>query len=351
MTLHASGTNATIDLFEHHLVINRRQRGVLFDGPDAEHMIPLASIKSVQFLRPGFMSPGKIVLVLAAGTAARPGTPADPSTVFFSKRQLVPFEKVLRAIQAAIATPSIERLAMAAQQQRSIDSHQPSPNWDGLRRIGPPAGTAAQSGSTGGSGAYSSQSESSTDAAAPSTGGWWRDMPVIGKGAVVLFGIFMLLQVIGINSPETGEAEVGETAATAPAETGPSADQMLADWSEFVTGEPGGGQFAITDGAGKPGEFCNGSDGKVGMQFGRIPSGEGLRIPDYLYWFSVERSTVYIGAFSFDPSTKRLSALRLMEKRNGAEQGEPSPDVSMAVEQISPGIVSVDGTQFHTCIL
>lgn len=353
MILHASGTNATIDLFEHHLAINRRQRGVLFDGPDAEHMIPLSSIKSVQFFRPGFMSPGKIVLVLAAGAAAGQGTPSDPNTVYFSKRQLVPFENLLRAIQAAIATPSIERLAMAAQQKRSIDNYQPSPNSEGLRRIEPPAGTTAQPGPADRPGAYSPQSGTNTHSAQRSSGGWWRDMPRLGK--IILIGVacFVLLNMCSPDStvPDDSEQSASGEATSSAESAESSADQMLADWSAFVTGDPDGGQFAITDGTGKPGEFCNGSDGKVGMQFGRILSGEGLRIADYLYWSDVERSTSYIGAFSFDPSTKRLSALRLMEMRTGSEQGEPAPNVSMPVEQISPGIVSVDGTQFHTCIL
>lgn len=348
MSLHASGTNATIDLFEHHLIINRLQRGILFGGPDAEHMIPLSSIKSVQFVRPGFLSPGKIVLVLAAGTAARPGTPTDPNTVFFSKRQLVPFENVLRAIQTAIATPSIERLAMAAQQQRSIDSHQP---LEGLKRIGPPIETSEHSGHWSNSETSTRGSAQRTSSAPSSAGGVWRDMPVIGKVAVVLFGLFMFVMVIGMNIPDPGETEGSDIGATSPAETAPSADQMLADWSEFVTGEPGNGPFALIDGSGKPGEFCNGSDGKVGMQFGRAPSDKGLRIPDYFYWSDVGRSTSYIGAFSFDPATKRLSALRLMKMRTGTDEGEDAPDIVMTVEQISPGVVSVDGTQLHTCIL
>ncbi|KHS45848.1 hypothetical protein [Novosphingobium subterraneum] len=351
MSLHASGTNATIDLFEHHLVITRRQRGFLFDGPDAEHMIPLASIKSVQFFRPGFLSPGKIVLVLAAGTATRTGTPTDPNTVFFSKRQLVPFENVLRAIQAAIATPSIERLAMAAQQQRSIDSYQPSPTSEGLKRIGPAIGSREHSGHWSNSESSRQGSAQRTSSEPASTGGVWRDMPVIGKVAVVLFGLFMFLIVIGMNSPDAGETEGGDIGATSPAESGPPADQMLADWSEFVTGESSSGPVALIDGSGKPGEFCNGSDGKVGMQFGRAPSDTGLRISDYFYRSDVGRSTSYIGAFSFDPATKSLSALRLMKIRTGTDEGEDAPDMVMTVEQISPGVVSVDGAQFHACIL
>jgi len=351
MILHASGNNATIDLFEHHLVISRRERGILLDGQNAEHMIPLSSIKSVQFFRPGFLSPGKIVLVLAAGTATRPGTPTDPNTVHFSKRQLVPFENVLRAIQTAIATPSIERLAMAAQQQRSIDSHQPSPSSEGLKRIGPAIGTSEHSGDWSNSKTSTQGSAQRTSSAPASAGGVWQDMPIIGKVAVVLFGLFMFVSVIGMNIPDPGETEGSDIGATSPAETAPSADQMLADWSEFVTGEPGNGPVALIDGSGKPGEFCSGSDGKIGMQFGRATSDTGLRISDYFYWSDVGRSTSYIGAFSFDPATKRLSALRLMKVHTETDESEDVPDMVMTVEQISPGVVSVDGTQLHTCIL
>lgn len=232
MSLHASGTNATIDLFEHHLVINRRQRGILFDGPDAEHMIPLASIKSVQFVRPGFMSPGKIVLVLAAGAAARPGTPADPNTVYFSKRQLVLFENVLRAIQAAIATPSIERLAMAVQQQRSIDSHQSSPNSDNFKRINgrtrnvEPSDEVLDANSTVAPGLQGQNR--ATDGG---LGGLWRDLPLLGKVILIVVPLLFMLSMCSTGEPSQSAGSTDSAIKDEDAETqNLTQDNIVGNW-------------------------------------------------------------------------------------------------------------------------
>lgn len=246
MTLHASGTNATIDLFEHHLVINQRQRGFLFDGPDVEHMIPLASIKSVQFVRPGFMSPGKIVFVLAAGAAARPGTPADPNTVCFSKRQLVPFENVLRAIQAAIATPSIERLAMAAQKQRSVDSHQPSPNSHNLKRIDGRIGTVEHTDAIQGAEPTAALGplQRQSDATDGKLGGLWRDLPFAGKVILIVVPLLFMLSMCSTGEPSQSADGAGSTMNAEDAETqNLTQESIIGNW--IMT--PKGGEDGKTD--------------------------------------------------------------------------------------------------------
>jgi hypothetical protein len=126
MIIHAQGDSACIDLFDHHLVITRQLRGMLMSSQEREQLIPLASIKSVQFQRPGFLAPGRIILIVADSTSKRPGTFQDPNTVLFAKRQLPAFERVYLAIREAIATPSIERIAMAAQRREPVSYRPPS---------------------------------------------------------------------------------------------------------------------------------------------------------------------------------------------------------------------------------
>lgn len=352
MSLHAVGADATIDMFEHHLVIRRRKRGVLLDGPVAEHLIPLSSIKSVQFLRPSFLSTGRIALVLVAGAAARPGTPADPNTVFFSKKQLAAFEQVLRAIQAAIATPSIERIAIASQQQRSIAPQQPDAHLGQLAQIGPATTTTQQSGHPDHFETADAQPEPSIHVPPPGQDGWWSDMPIVGK--IILIGLvcFLLLRMCAQDSGvESSDTSAADNAASTASASEPTPEQMLGQWSEFVTGETGGRQFAITDGDGKPGEFCSASEGMMGMRFGRAPEGQGLQLFDYFYWSDAPRSRTYAGAFWFDKANRKLVARHLMQLRSDRDEGAPAADKTLDVAQVAPGVVSIDNTVFHICIL
>ena len=126
MSLRAFGFNAAIEVFDHHLVITRRNPGFIVDGPPAEQLIPLSSIKSLQFYRPGFAKRGRLVLIIEGGSTGRSGSAADDNTVFFGEPQLMPFEQVVQAIKSAIAMPSLERIAMAARNDRLAGDPRPA---------------------------------------------------------------------------------------------------------------------------------------------------------------------------------------------------------------------------------
>lgn len=121
MILSAVGNDASIEIFENHLVITRRRPGLLTDRPSAEQFVPFSTIKSVEFIRAGFMAQGRIMLTLDGDSSNRVKGRSDKNSISFNKEQQTDFEKVLNAIQTAIATPSIERLAMAAQRRRVED--------------------------------------------------------------------------------------------------------------------------------------------------------------------------------------------------------------------------------------
>lgn len=352
MNLCASGINATIDLHAHHLVINRLQPGIFFGASDAEHLIPFSSIKSVQFVRPGFLAPGKIVLILASGSTVRPGSLNDPNTVLFTKKQLELFESVLRAIQNAIATPSIERLAIAAQQQRSIDSNQPTPESGELKRINPPSGTAGGSGHGGGSRTYGSQQSTNGSPASPKPKSWWGDMPFLGKIILVVFGtLFLLGTCDAMTSGPESSAPAGSNETGATAVDGLTSDQILSDWADFALGEARTTHFGLTDGSGQPGEFCSTSKGTAIMAFGPRTAGDEAtaNFDSFLKFDSTKNLAVY-GSFSFDRAAGAVAVRALSGQDVESKRPVPANDFTMKVEQISPGKVSVDGNTFHYCI-
>lgn len=203
MLVRVYGHNATIDLFAHHLVITHAKSGVFFDSGADERFIPLSSIKAVQVSRPTFGTRGRIVLTLEGGTSNRAGTPSDPNTVFFDKDQVSHVQAILHAIQEAIATPSLEQLAMKAQRSRAQDTigegrPQPKPTRAVLERIeeplqsyNPNTGADYRDTSSDGHFAYNHPGPP------PSGGGgsWWSDMPLLGK-IIVIGGILFIALVM-----------------------------------------------------------------------------------------------------------------------------------------------------------
>ena len=231
MSIRAYGNNAAIELFEHHLVITRRKPGMIVDGPPAEHFLPFSSIKSVQFERPGFLSVGKIVFVVGNGSPKQ-GTVGDPHTVHFPKGQVRQFEDVLHTVRQAIATPSIERIAMAAAQNRGR-----------IEESAPPVSAAhqevivaqpAEHGAYTGQGydraasyddrSFRPQPRDEHRQIKPTLGGWWSDLPLLGKILAVGVGCLLLLALLtggesGDAGPSPDDTAVPEMIETVAAET------------------------------------------------------------------------------------------------------------------------------------
>jgi hypothetical protein len=354
--LRAFGSNATVDLFEHHLVITRRRSGLIIGVPMAEHFIPLSSIKSVQFIRPGFTSRGRLVLTLMGSSTAKAGTVTDQNTVFFEKKHLEAFEGILHAIREAIATPSIERLAMSAQRGR-VD-HNPRPATENhLQRMLPPPSAQGGAQQQNGSGNYENHGASDRETLNPTLGGWWRDLPPVGKVAIVGFACFLLLSVWMADGPSTAETESIDGSGNAPAETtataAPSGEQMLSKLTEFITGSPGTADIAITDGDGKVGEFCSASSGSNVLSFGGTHNdGKPTGVFDYYYEYrSAEGGMSNYGSYQFDHMSGTLSVHNVQHSRSGSKHTEPFPDLTMRLEQVSEGTVKVDGVSYHSCAI
>jgi len=221
VTLHATGHNASIDVFENHLVITRFGRGMFFPGPENEQFIPLSSIKSVNFTRPALGARGRIVLILAGGAGVNAGAAANENTVFFSREQSALFEAVLNAIREAIATPSLERLAIEAQRHRNGRGPQISPE-----RLRDGYGANHHGGHARGAHASSvlpSRIEAQSRYVGARRSGWWGELPLPVKISIVSAGLVafaVMLPGIGGDSHGGMTTEASENSAV-------GADRML----------------------------------------------------------------------------------------------------------------------------
>lgn len=226
MSIRAYGKNAAIELFEHHLVITRRKPGMIADGPSAERLIPFSSIKSVEFVRPGIMAHGRIILTLS-------GDNSNGCIVAFSKNQARQFEDVLDAVRRAIAAPSIERIAMAATQtSRPIEKSTPVANAAHQEVIvGKQSEHSEDDGQTYDRSTsyddrtFAPQSRNERRPINSKPGGWWSDMPLLGKAIAVGVSCFLLLALLtrgesGDAGPAPDDIGVPEIIESGAADTG-----------------------------------------------------------------------------------------------------------------------------------
>jgi len=216
MRVQAIGLHSTVELYDHHLVI-KRHPGFL-EASATELLVPLTNIVSVQFRRPALFTSGRLIIALQG--AAQPKRTnyerrTDQTAIAFAKGQLAQFEEVLRVIRMAIATPSIEQLAMAAAQRHAVSDRvaqaraQPKPTRAVLERIDPPRqsnynpNTGADYDETGSYGhqAYNHPSGGRDDAPPlnPTVGGWWGDEPLLVK--IILIGIPLVLLLAMCSGP------------------------------------------------------------------------------------------------------------------------------------------------------
>lgn len=356
MIIHAQGDSACIDLFDHHLVITRQLRGMLMSSQEREQLIPLASIKSVQFQRPGFLAPGRIILIVADSTSKRPGTFQDPNTVLFAKRQLPAFERVYLAIREAIATPSIERIAMAAQRREPVSYRPPSSATSDIVEHVPRLANAGEQFGAGPStprdhrdqDRIRTQSRPSVRRAVLQ---WWETVPPIGKFTLAGCGVALFLMMCPPDeqSPNILSRAVGPSGKNRP----PLTQSMIALWARYAIGEQRDKEFALVDGPGKPGEFCANAPMGVMLVFGDRSPKEGVApVFDEFSRFDANTGMELRGRFWFDMEHSRLTFRNLVRDRPMGNQGQPVPDITATTELGSDtGTVRIEGTAFHYCVI
>lgn len=360
MIIHAQGDSACIDLFDHHLVITRQLRGMLIGSQEREQLIPLASIKSVQFQRPGFLAPGRIILAVADSTSKRPGTFQDPNTVLFAKRQLPAFERVYHAIREAIATPSIERIAMAAQRREPVSYRPPSPAASDIVEHVPRLANAGEQFGARTSTPYDHRDQDRMRAESRPTVKramvrWWETVPPIAKFTVAGCAAALLLTMCTPGEQSTSaDGDSTDSAVTNQPADGqpPSTQAMITAWSLYTLGERRDKEFPLIDGPGKPGEFCSAAGGHAMLVFGDHSPKEGVApFFDEFSKFDDRTGMELRGRFWFDQANNRLTLRNLMQDRPNGHDPHPVADMTLATEPAEPGVVRIDGTAFHYCVI
>lgn len=122
----AKGTNGSVELHEHHIVIKRKGVKNALRGLRGDKSIPLSSVTSVQFRPVSFLENGRIRFSILGGSDFKGGyhdALNDENTVFFSRSGENQFATLRDAVQNAIQIPSLAAIATQySQNLRNSDS-------------------------------------------------------------------------------------------------------------------------------------------------------------------------------------------------------------------------------------
>jgi hypothetical protein len=175
--------------------------------------------------------------------------------VLFAKRQLPAFERVYLAIREAIATPSIERIAMAAQRREPVSYRPPSSATSDIVEHVPRRPTlASNSGqdlprpATTATKIAFGRSPGQASGGRCSNGGK-RCRP---SARITLAGcgvaLFLMMCPPDEQSPNILSRAVGPSGKNRP----PLTQSMIALWARYAIGEQRDKEFALVDGPGSP---------------------------------------------------------------------------------------------------
>lgn len=333
---------------------------MLMSSQEREQLIPLASIKSVQFQWPGFLAPGRIILTVADATSKRPGTFQDPNTVLFAKRQLPAFERVYHAIREAIATPSIERIAMAAQRREPVSYRPPSSAASDIVEHVPRLASAGERFCAGPPTPYDHCDQDrvrteSRPSVRRAVAQWWKSVPPIAKFTAAGCAVALLLTMCTPGKQSTSADSDSVDLSFANQRTDgqkPSTHAMISAWALYSLGERRDKEFPLIDGPGKPGEFCSGAGSHAMLVFGDHSPKEGVApFFDEFSKFDDRTGMELRGRFWFDQANNRLTIRNLMQDRPNGHDPHPVTDMTLVTEPAEPGVVRIDGTAFHYCVI
>lgn len=180
---------------------------------------------------------------------------------------------------------------------------------------------------------------------------------VVGRIGVIALGLIVLffLAIAWADHKSTGASDFADAAAGSqpPAEQSIDAEQMLQNWSQAVTGRADAAGFAMVDGSGKPGDFCNNANGDTLMKFGGETTSinAGINIYDFFAEFHGATNAGTIGAFWYDSTEGSLLVRNQAAVSSNGKKGKSLPDVSRQVETNGDGRATIDGTDYHVCTL
>lgn len=131
------------------------------------------------------------------------------------------------------------------------------------------------------------------------------------------------------------------------------AQQMLRSWTELVTGQTDTSGFAMINGSGDPGDFCNNASGDTLLRFGGMTVGEDAAVPifDFFAKFHGQTDSGVTGAFWYNAAEGTLLTRNTAEISNTGEKGESVADAVHTFEASGKGWATIDGTAYHVCTL
>lgn len=179
---------------------------------------------------------------------------------------------------------------------------------------------------------------------------FWRSLP--WRNAVWLIGGLLILAGVWPSSDDNNSATASQNAQPAATPDADDAKQMLSSWSQAVTGKPSTIGFALIDGGGKPGEFCSSSSGASMMNFGgRSLPPEHADMYTYFSWLPDKSDTGIVGFFTFDPAGGELLGHDLIQGNVATDRHYDIADKRFKVNPDGSGIITIDGTRYHVCVL
>ncbi|KTR84394.1 hypothetical protein NS277_04305 [Novosphingobium barchaimii] len=171
---------------------------------------------------------------------------------------------------------------------------------------------------------------------------------IIALGLVVLF----FLVIAWSDHKSSGASGLGETAATgqSSAEQSMNAEQMLAAWSQAITGRADASGLTLANGSGKSGDFCNNASGDTLLKFGGDQVA-GTEVYDFFAEYHGTTNSGTVGAFWYDPTDGSLVTRNEAVVDSNGERGKAVPDRVHKFDTDGRGGVTIDGTAYHVCTL
>ncbi|KQM14680.1 hypothetical protein [Novosphingobium sp. Leaf2] len=188
---------------------------------------------------------------------------------------------------------------------------------------------------------------------------------IIGVAGAYLFFLALALpahrdhappEVASQSAPQAADQPASQPvpdASPTPRQAQQDGEQMLRSWTETVTGQADASGFVLVDGSGKPGEFCNNSDGDTMLKFGGDTTSyiPGITIFDFFAEFHGTTESGTIGAFWYDPSDRSLITRNQVVVSRDGKKGDSVPDIVHAFDADGAGRATIDGTRFHVCTI
>lgn len=178
---------------------------------------------------------------------------------------------------------------------------------------------------------------------------WLIDMHPAKAAIVVAVLLLVFIGFVQIVSGG-GDADNAQQESGAVSAVPGAADQMLAGWSERVTGQPQTKGFNLVDGTGPAGSSCNEHGGSRLLQFGQ--SDETTPIVSDFFTMQLAGSEIAVGgAFWFDAATSELTIRNAHAVDLKRSKDEAIPDKIFKVSGGGDGTVQLDGVTYHYCVM